>query len=146
MIPIPPAAAKWAASLTGKLVIWAVIIGVVAFAGYKVYNAIFERGVAQERAVWVAAQEKADKEQKAREDAQEQDAKATGDASRAEGVEQRAATTAATTKTSEAIQREYQSKPESSVSCKPDGRPADIPVRVQDELRKAQRAAEAAGR
>jgi len=146
MIPGQARAAAWAATLTGKLVLWAIAAALVALAGWKLYHIPYDQGVADERAAWVTAQEKAAREQLARQDAQEAAARAAGEASRDKGADQRQAASTAATKTSEAIQREYQSKPDTAAPCATDGRPAPLPDRVQDELRKARRSAEAASR
>lgn len=138
-------AAVAAASLATKLIVLGVLALAIGFVVWKGYDAIYDRGVAACQDDQKEAQDRADAQQAAREATQEAGAKATGDKARATGKEQREAAATAATKTSEAIQREYQSKPAKAASCTPDGRPAPVPERVQEELREAKRSAEAAG-
>lgn len=146
MIPIPPKVAAWAASLTGKLVLWGIAAALVAFAAFRVYHWIHEDGVLQERAVWVAAQEEADRVEARRVAAQEKAASEARAAGLAKGQAQRAAAVLAAGKTNEEIQRAYDKNPAAAVSCTPDGRPAPVPASVRASIDKAKRAAETAGR
>ena len=127
----------------------AAVIAAVALLGGGVWSAYrwaYNRGVSAEAARWSAAQAKADKEQRAREDAAQAAGEAISDRTRTETAR---AATAITTETQESVERieyVYLQNPSAAASCRPDGGPAPIPDGVQKELRQAERAAEAAAR
>ena len=136
-----------------KILIACVLVALLAGAGLAIYSwdksrldAAYARGVAAERAVWTAAQAKADKEQRAREDAAQATSDKVGADARAKADELVNSNGKKESKAREAIQNEYQNNPASAASCDDDGRPAPVPDGVQNQLREAQRAAEAAGR
>lgn len=118
-------------------------VGLVIRAAYlKAYDS----GVQAERATWQAAQDKAGREQAARESRAQSASEEVSDRTRSETT---AAVSAASTETEKSIERieyVYLENPAAASPCRPDGGPAPIPDLVQDELRKARGAAEAAAR
>ena len=121
----------------------AIVFGIKSWDDGRI-DAAYERGVQAERAAWVEAQAAAAEKQKSDEDARDKTGEGISDSTRSAADTARQETTAATTKREARIQNAYQSNPQSADNCAPDGRPADLPVGVREELDEARRAAESA--
>lgn len=112
----------------------------VALALWKGGQAIYDAGVAAERAVWLEAQAKADKEQRAKQDRDQIASDGVSDETRESAQKDSRETREQTTSTIETIRYVYRSQP--AAVCSPD----PVPDGVREALGAAYDAAAAASR